>query len=134
MDLTKLSGVWSGKYWLEPADHEGVPFSVWLTVDRDRLTGSILEKNIFETCNFPQLESDVRGHVTCDEIVFLKTYRGFDHEPAYYEGTFARGGRQIIGRWYFDWPDEVSGRFEMHFKGAKANIGQAASNVTKLTP
>lgn len=113
-----LSGVWSGRYWVSETDQEGVQFSAWLMLEDGRLTGSILEPSLFGLVEHTENEASLRGHVTEDEVVFLKTYKGVDHEPGYYEGELSECGQHIIGRWYFGWPDEASGRFEMKLKSA----------------
>ncbi|NQY12256.1 MAG: hypothetical protein HRT81_00145 [Henriciella sp.] len=113
-----LSGVWSGRYWVSETDTEGVQFSAWLSLENGSLTGSILEPSLFGLCEHTENESTIRGHVTDDEVVFLKTYKGVDHEPGYYEGELSECRQRILGRWYFGWPDEMSGRFEMTLKSA----------------
>ncbi|MEO1554020.1 MAG: hypothetical protein AAFR82_08790 [Pseudomonadota bacterium] len=122
-----LSGYWSGQYWLGEHDREGIRFSAWLRIEHGRLNGSTLEPSLFEICNNRENEATIRGHVSADEVVFLKTYKGVDHEPGYYEGELSECGQRILGRWYFGWPDEVSGRFEMTLKSAsntKADVQQ----------
>ena len=118
-DSDALSGVWSGHYWLGEDDPNGVHFSAWVNVENGRLQGSILEPSLFEICENKENEATIRGHVSEDEFVFLKSYKGVDHEPAYYEGELSECGQQIIGRWYFGWPDEASGRFSMSLKSAR---------------
>ena len=113
-----LSGYWSGRYWLNETDKTGVRFSAWLSIENDRLTGSTLEPSLFDFSEQKENEATLRGHISPDEVVFLKTYKGVDHEPGYYEGELSACGQHILGRWYFGWPDEVSGRFEMSFKSA----------------
>ncbi|MEL7033541.1 MAG: hypothetical protein AAGL97_00655 [Pseudomonadota bacterium] len=111
-----LSGYWSGQYWLSDTDQEGVRFSAWLSIENDRLNGSTLEPRLFDATHKKENEATLRGHISPDEVVFLKTYKGVDHEPGYYEGELSECRQHILGRWYFGWPDEVSGRFEMTFK------------------
>ena len=113
-----LSGVWSGRYWVSETDTQGVRFSAWLTLEDGRLSGSILEPSLFGLCEHKENEATLRGHVSEDEVVFLKSYKGVDHEPGYYEGELSDCGQRILGRWYFGWPDEMSGRFEMTLKSA----------------
>lgn len=117
-DFDTLSGYWSGQYWLGENDADGVRFSAWLTIEQGRLKGSTLEPSLFDICENKENEATLRGHVSPDEVVFLKTYKGVDHEPGYYEGELSDCGQHILGRWYFGWPDEVSGRFEMTLKSA----------------
>lgn len=117
-----LSGYWSGQYWLGEDDGVAVRFSAWLTIEHGRLTGSTLEPSLFEICKNKENEATLRGHISPDEVVFLKTYKGVDHEPGYYEGELSECGRHILGRWYFGWPDEVSGRFEMTLKNASKTV------------
>lgn len=119
-DSDALSGVWSGHYWLGADDPYGVHFSAWVSVENGRLKGSILEPSFFGLGENTENESTIRGHVSEDEFVFLKSYNGVDHEPAYYEGELSECGRRIIGRWYFGWPDEASGRFSMSLKSASS--------------
>jgi len=73
----------------------------------------MLEPNTFVLDDLEELESELRGHIAETEVVFLKTYRTSVHEPVYFEGEMTDQGRKIIGRWYYGWPDEISGRFEM---------------------
>lgn len=120
-----LSGYWSGQYWLGEQDREGVRFSAWLTIEHGRLQGSTLEPSLFDICENKENEASLRGHISPDEVVFLKTYKGVDHEPGYYEGELSDCRQHILGRWYFGWPDEVSGRFEMTLKSAS----QTGQNV-----
>lgn len=118
-DFDALSGIWSGQYWL--GDAYGVHFSAWVAVENGRLKGSILEPSFFGRSDKTENESVIRGHVSEEEFVFLKTYKDVDHEPAYYEGELSECGQQIVGRWYFGWPDESSGRFSMNLKSVKKN-------------
>ena len=117
-DSDALSGVWSGHYWLGADEPYKVHFSAWVSVENGRLKGSILEPSLFGLGETRENEATIRGHVTEDEFVFLKSYKGVDHEPAYYEGELSPCGQKIIGRWYFGWPDEASGRFSMSLKSA----------------
>lgn len=121
-----LSGVWSGQYWLGESDPQGVRFSAWMTIEDGRLRGAILEPSLFEFCENRENEATIRGHVADEEVVFLKSYKGIDHEPGYYEGELSECGQQIIGRWYFGWPDEATGRFEMTLKSANTALNGVA--------
>ena len=105
--------VWTGRYWLKDQNREGVPFSVWMTVKNGKLSGSTLEPNAFALIKKEELEASIRGHVDENEIVFLKTYSAFEHEPVYFEGELSEDGRSVSGKWYFGWPNEWSGPFEM---------------------
>lgn len=129
-DFESLSGVWSGRYWLGEGDKDGVCFSAWVTIENGRLRGSTLEPSLFDVCENEENEASIHGHVSEDEVVFLKTYKGVDHEPGYYEGELSDCGRQILGRWYFGWPDEVSGRFSMELKTAGKNTPAKISTRT----
>ncbi len=113
-----LSGIWSGQYWLGDSDPYSVHFSAWVSVENGRLSGSILEPSFFGRGEQTENEASIRGHVSADEFVFLKSYKDVDHEPAYYEGELSECGQKILGRWYFGWPDEASGRFVMSLKSA----------------
>ena len=119
LDPKALSGIWSGRYWLGENDVVGVQFSAWLTIENGRLQGTTLEPSLFEICENKENTATIRGHVSPDEVVFLKNYDGVDHEPGYYEGELSDCGSKILGRWYFGWPDESSGRFEMTLKSAQ---------------
>jgi len=110
------STVWTGRVWLADGTGEGVPFSAWLTISDGKISGSMLEPNAFVLDDLDELEADIRGHVDETEIVFLKTYRTSVREPVYFEGQMDATGRRIVGRWYFGWPDEVTGVFEMTHK------------------
>lgn len=124
IDSDAISGLWSGQYWLGENDKVGVYFSAWLTVEDGRLQGTTLEPTLYGLNSEKQENSaSIRGHISPDEVVFLKTYDGVDHEPGYYEGELSDCGQQILGRWYFGWPDETSGRFELTLKGTQASLG-----------
>lgn len=118
------STVWTGRQWLADSKADGVPFSAWLTISDGRISGSLLEPNAFVLADCEELEADIRGHVDDTEIVFLKTYRTFVHEPVYFEGELDHTGCKIVGRWYFGWPDEVTGTFEMTRKTQEASAQQ----------
>ena len=105
--------VWTGRYWLKDRGREGVPFSVWLNVKDGKLSGSTLEPNAFALIQNEELDATIRGHITDEEVVFLKSYRSFEHEPVYFEGELSEDGREVVGKWYFGWPNEWSGPFEM---------------------
>jgi len=121
-----LNGIWSGRYWLGEHDRVGVQFSAWLTVENGRLQGTTLEPSLYEICENKENTASLRGHVSPDEIVFLKSYDGVEHEPGYYEGELSDCGQKILGRWYFGWPDERSGRFENTLKSATVAPGTDA--------
>ena len=118
------NSLWSGHYWL--GDH-AVPFSAWITIINGRLTGSTLEPSAFSCAQDPgDLQAAIRGYATPDEVTFLKQYSAFEHdEAAYYEGELNATGDQIMGRWYFGWPDEASGAFELSLKSARATVEQS---------
>ena len=126
------STVWTGRQWLADGKAEGVPFSAWLSLSEGRITGSWLEPNAFVLDDLEELEADIRGHIDDTEIVFLKTYRTSVHEPVYFEGELDSTGRKIVGRWYFGWPDEVTGTFEMtrRTQGARAEYQQGRPAVS----
>lgn len=108
-----LNGVWSGQFRHDANDREDAAFSAWLTIADGRVTGSTLEPNTFVQGELAELEATLRGHVDGEEVVFIKTYQDLDQEPVYCEGTITEHGRKIVGQWYFSWPDELSGTFEM---------------------
>ena len=105
--------VWTGQYWLKDRDRESVPFSVWLNVKDGKLTGSTLEPNAFALIQDEELDATIRGHINDEEVVFLKSYRSFEHDPVYFEGELSENGQEVVGKWYFGWPNEWSGPFEM---------------------
>lgn len=111
--LCEVSGVWTGRFEYENGAPDSVPFSAWLRAEAGRVTGSMLEPNTFVKDHGDELDSSLRGHIDEVEMVFLKTYHGLDQEPVYCEGKIVDDGTRIIGRWYFGWPDEQSGTFEM---------------------
>lgn len=122
LDADTENSLWLGHYWL--GDH-AIAFSAWITIVKGRLTGTTLEPVIFDcTQDREDRQAAIRGHATPEEVTFLKQYSGFDHEPAYYEGELSQDGDQIIGRWYFGWPDEASGAFELSLKSARAPAEQ----------
>ncbi len=122
LETDSENSLWSGHYWL--GDH-AVPFSAWITIINGRLTGTTLEPVPFECGqDGDDLQAAIRGHASPEEIAFLKQYTSFEHEPAYYEGELSDEGDQILGRWFFGWPDEVSGAFELSLKSARAPVEQ----------
>lgn len=121
-DHLNNDSVWTGRYWLKDEDREGVPFSVWMTVKNGKLSGSTLEPNAFALIDQEELDASIRGHVADDEVVFLKTYKAFEHEPVYFEGELSEDGRTVVGKWYFGWPNEWSGPFEMTRGATDTNI------------
>lgn len=133
LDPKALSGIWSGRYWLGENDVVGVQFSAWLTIENGRLQGTTLEPSLFEICENKENTATIRGHVSPDEVVFLKNYDGVDHEPGYYEGELSDCGSKILGRWYFGWPDECSGRFEMTLKSAQVAESAEAPSWARST-
>lgn len=112
-DTREASGVWTGMFQRDGNDTPEVPFSAWLTVRAGRLSGSTLEPNTFAEGHGDELDALVRGHIDEKEIVFIKSYNGLDQEPVYFEGEIMDHGNRIAGKWYFGWPDEISGSFEM---------------------
>ena len=122
-----LSGVWTGEYQHDQKGREGATFSAWLTITEDRLTGSTLEPNTFAETDQEELDALLRGHVHGEEVVFLKIYQGLKQEPVYCEGTISEDGRKIVGKWFFSWPDEISGTFEMVRRRVKADAHEAVT-------
>ena len=122
MSTDGLGGVWSGRFWFDANTQKSVPFSAWITVSSDRVSGSTLERNTFVKNDRCELDASIRGHLSENEIVFLKAYKSVDQEPVYYEGEISDDGRSILGRWYFDWPDEKSGVFEMSREPIKQKV------------
>lgn len=125
----QLNGVWSGCFYYDETGHEGVTFSVWLSLKNGRVSGSSLEPNTFIEQDKDELDAKLNGHVDGEEIVLLKTYRGIDQEPVYCEGAICDQGRKISGRWYFDWPNEITGTFEMERKLANARARETVSPI-----
>lgn len=129
-DSTNANGVWMGRYWLKDRDREGVPFSVWFSVSDGRLTGSTLEPNRWALIPDEQLDATIRGHIADQEIAFLKSYRAFEHEPVYFEGEISADGRKIVGKWYFGWPNEWSGPFEMTLSSSETVESHLAASIS----
>jgi len=124
IDPDALSGLWSGQYWLGENDSIGIRFSAWITVENGRIHGTTLEPRLFSSDDdLGENSASIRGHISPEEVVFLKSYDGVDHEPGYYEGELSECGQHILGRWYFGWPDETSGRFEMSLKSTQSVPG-----------
>ena len=129
-DTCEISGVWSGRYDRDQDDSEGVRFSAWLNISNGRLSGSTLEPNTFVPDQGEELDATLRGHVNGTEVVFLKSYHGVDQEPVYYEGEIVDDGSRIVGKWYFGWPDELSGTFELNremIRSESADVQREAS-------
>lgn len=126
-----LSGVWSGRFHHDLEGRAGAAFSAWLTIASDRLSGSSLEPNTFLRGDVDELDALLSGHICDTEIVFLKTYQGIDQEPVYCEGEITEQGRKIVGKWYYSWPDEQSGTFEMSREIVNSEMTKAQTqNVT----
>ncbi len=128
-EVCAVSGVWSGRFHHDQDDHESVAFSAWLTISQNRLSGSTLEPNTLTHGNDEELDALLRGHVQDREIVLLKTYRGIDQEPIYCEGELTEDGRRIVGQWYFGWPNEITGTFEMSREIANASAAARRSAI-----
>ena len=127
-----LNGVWSGCFYFDEAAQEGVTFSAWITLSHGRITGSSLEPNTFIDDDKDELEAKLSGHLDGEEIVFLKSYHGVDQEPIYCEGSICPEGEKISGKWYFNWPNEITGTFEMERKLAKAPARQTVSPISPV--
>lgn len=125
-----LDGVWSGCFYFDETAQEGVTFSAWITLTNGRITGSSLEPNTFVDQDRDELEANLSGHLDGEEIIFLKSYHGLDQEPVYCEGSVCPEGEKISGKWYFNWPQEISGTFEMERKRAKTRARQTVSPNT----
>ena len=128
-DTHALDGVWTGRYWLKSRERPGISCSVWLCVHDGRLAGSSLEPNKIVLRNEEELTADLRGHVQDQEVVFLKTYRTFEHEPIYFEGELQDCGKRIVGHWYFGWPNEWTGPFELSRKPIGASIASSKNSL-----
>lgn len=123
--------VWTGRYWLKDQNREGVPFSIWMRVIDGKLTGTSLEPNTWALIDNEELDATLSGHVADEEIVFLKTYTAFEHEPVYFEGELSDDGRRVVGKWYFGWPHEWSGPFEMTCSAADASVSKFLASKNK---
>lgn len=110
---SEISGVWSGRFWLDSEKSDDIPFSAWLNSCDGRVSGSTLEPKSFVSDEMEELDASVRGHQDGEELILLKTYHGLKQEPIYCEGEIVDEGVRIVGRWYFGWPNEVTGAFEM---------------------
>ncbi|MEL6861763.1 MAG: hypothetical protein AAGL11_07985 [Pseudomonadota bacterium] len=126
-DTCIISGVWSGRFRREHDNADPVPYSAWLNITNGRLAGSMLEPNSFAEGHGDELDATLRGHVDGNEVIFLKTYQGLDQEPIYYEGEIMDDGNRIVGRWYFGWPDEITGTFEMSRDGVRETSQQSSN-------
>ena len=127
-----LNGIWSGCFYYDAAGQEGVTFSAWLSLQNGRISGTSLEPNTFIGQDKEELDANLSGHVDGEEIIFLKTYSGIDQEPVYCEGTVCDQGQKISGKWYFNWPNEITGTFEMERKLAKAPARQTVSPISPV--
>lgn len=125
-----LNGVWSGRFQHDAGDRDGAVFSAWLTIVDGRVTGSTLEPNTFVQGEIDELEAALSGHVDGEEIVFLKTYEGLDQEAVYCEGAISDRDSKIVGKWYFNWPEEISGTFEMHRQLARTLTHEVQAPIT----
>lgn len=121
-DTREISGVWTGKFQRDDGINPDVPFSAWLTVRAGRLSGSTLEPNTFVEGHGEELDALLRGHIDEQEVVFIKSYNGVNQEPVYFEGEIVDGGNRITGKWYFGWPQEVIGSFEMMRDGETGSV------------
>lgn len=130
-DSGLLDGVWTGRYWLKDRNREGVPFSIMFKLCHGRIEGSTLEPNRFALISDDQLDASIRGHIIDKEIVFLKSYRAFEHEPVYFEGELSEDGNKAIGNWYFGWPNEWTGPFEMTRSNAQTDLEKSLAGVSE---
>lgn len=126
-DTCIIDGVWSGRFSRDQDTADAVPYSAWLNITNGRLAGSMLEPNSFAEGLGEELDATLRGHVDGTEVIFLKTYQGVDQEPIYYEGEVVDDGNRIVGRWYFGWPDEITGTFEMSRDGVAETSTQSSN-------
>lgn len=128
-DTREISGVWTGKLQRDDDESTDISFSAWLNERDGRLSGSTLEPNTFVEGQGDELDAVLRGHIDQQDVVFIKSYNGVDQEPVYFEGEIVDQGRRIIGKWYFGWPDEIVGSFEMSRDGQAS--GRAASTAER---
>ena len=123
--------VWTGRYWLKDRNREGVPFSIWMRVIDGKLTGTSLEPNVWALIDNEELDATLSGHIADEEVVFLKTYTAFEHEPVYFEGELSDDGTKIVGNWYFGWPNEWTGPFEMTCSAADKAAPKSVASKNK---
>lgn len=117
-----LCGPWGGQYWYDLEAELPVPFSAWLEVSGDQLSGTILEPNTFVLGGPEDLEAKIRGETHRATVLFYKTYIGIDQPPVVYDGKLSDYGTRIRGHWYFREPLDVAGAFEMTRLTAKTAL------------
>lgn len=105
-----LSGEWRGVYFQGP-DNEAIEFTARLTDQSGRITGTIIEPNMFGDASSYWLFSTLTGRVESATIRFAKTYDGTagQSHAVQYEGRVL-SDRRIIGVWSLA---GASGQFEM---------------------
>ena len=123
--------VWTGRFWLKDRNRKGVPFSIWMSIVDGKLTGTSLEPNVWALIENEELDATLSGHASDEEVVFLKTYKAFEHEPVYFEGELSEDGREVVGKWYFGWPNEWSGPFEMKRSVVDTTVSKFTGSKTK---
>lgn len=112
-----ISGYWSG--WYDYAGNAAeVPFSAWLDMRADQVSGTTLEPNTFAHPDLTELSADLTGHVSGDRVSFFKTYHPGPEvhtQTIRYEGVISDDATRINGHWivgesFF----QLTGVFEMH--------------------
>lgn len=126
-----MSGMWTGRFYRDQGGSDGVHFSANLTLENGRIAGTVLEPNTFADVQKDDLDATIRGHVHQSHIELLKTYRDLDQEPVYCEGQISDDGQRIVGKWYFDWPNEISGTFEMQRNSAPLKAFQSQAETAR---
>ena len=106
-DAAALTGTWAGTYFYALANSTGgavgsVAFFAELTIDRDKLRGSVIEPNTIGDRSANELRASIEGSIGEDGLVrFVKTYDGtggVDHSVEYV-GRLDPVTQQIDGVW-----------------------------------
>lgn len=105
-----LAGEWRGVYFQGP-DNQATEFTATITEDRGRISGAIIEPNMFGDNSSYWLFSTFAGRVDDGTISFAKTYDGTagQSHTVQYQGQVL-SGRRIVGTWSLA---GAGGQFEM---------------------
>jgi hypothetical protein len=108
-----LTGEWSGQFSYPSHIGPTTPFLTHLRDDGGRLTGTVIEPDVFY--GGPTLQASLRGLRHATSVDFTKSYEphappGYEN-PVDYVGSISSDGNTISGVWSVL---DLDGTFEMH--------------------
>jgi hypothetical protein len=106
-DAAALTGTWAGTYFYSMSNSTGgavgsVAFFAELTIDRDKVRGSVIEPNTIGDRSSNELRANIEGTIGEDGVVrFVKTYDGTGGvaHSVEYVGRLDHVTQQIDGVW-----------------------------------